>query len=119
MPAVSHYTLQRCQSAWCAAKAWATHNLQLDSLSLYFYRTDLEVHANGAQVAVCERIFCEPEEQARLHVTGKRPPSRNQGLGAYLSDAGVADEEEFEQVVVSVGHAEYSRNAGNQDVRVI
>jgi len=60
-------------------------NLKLDSLAFELNSTNLEVNANCRYVAFCIGIVCETEEKAGL------------------SDAGVTDEKEFEEVVVLAG----------------
>lgn len=40
-----------------------THDLQLDSLPFELNSPNFEVHANGAQIAVCERVLGEAQEQ--------------------------------------------------------
>ncbi len=40
-----------------------THNLQLHRLALQLNRPDLEVNADGAQVAVREGILREPQKE--------------------------------------------------------
>ena len=44
------------------------YDLQLHCPSLQLNRADFEVHTDSAQVAVGERILCEPEEQAGLRI---------------------------------------------------
>ena len=41
----------------------STYNLQLYGLPLEVYCLDLEVHTDGAQIAICERVLCKAEEQ--------------------------------------------------------
>ena len=60
----------------------ATHNLELNRLSLELDGTNLEVDADGGDVGLGVRVVCESEEETRL------------------ADTGVTDEEEFEEVVV-------------------
>ena len=44
----------------------ATHNLELHSLALELDSPNLEVHANGADVALRVGVVRKPEQQARL-----------------------------------------------------
>jgi len=60
-----------------------TYNLQLHRLAIELDRPDLEVHPDSRDVALRVRVVGESQEQAGL------------------SDAGVADEEQLEEVVVS------------------
>eukprot|EP00327_Prymnesium_parvum_P021526 CAMPEP_0113273928 /NCGR_PEP_ID=MMETSP0008_2-20120614/24120_1 /TAXON_ID=97485 /ORGANISM="Prymnesium parvum" /LENGTH=202 /DNA_ID=CAMNT_0000123493 /DNA_START=423 /DNA_END=1031 /DNA_ORIENTATION=+ /assembly_acc=CAM_ASM_000153 len=57
-------------------------DLQLDRLSIQLYRADLEVHADGGDVAVCPFVIRKSQQEARLAHTR------------------VADEDEDEEVVV-------------------
>ena len=41
----------------------STYNLQLYGLPLEVYCLDLEVHTDGAQIAICERVLREAKEQ--------------------------------------------------------
>lgn len=61
-----------------------TYDLQLHGLAIELDRSDLEVDADGGDVALGVGVVGESQEQAGL------------------SDAGVTDEEELEEVVVSV-----------------
>ena len=47
----------------------STHDLQLHRLPVELDCPNLEVDADGAKVAVRERILCEPQEQTRLHTS--------------------------------------------------
>lgn len=61
-----------------------TYNLQLHSLAIELDSPDLEVHADGRDVALSVGVVGETQQQARL------------------SDAGVTDKQQLEEVVVSV-----------------
>lgn len=43
-----------------------THNLQFHGLALQLNGPDLEVDANGTDVALCIRVVGKPEQQTRL-----------------------------------------------------
>ena len=60
-----------------------TYDLQLHRLAIELNRPDLEVDADGRDVALRVRVVGEPQQQAGF------------------PDAGVADEEQLEEVVVS------------------
>lgn len=59
----------------------STYNLELDGLALHLNRADLEVHADGGDVALRVRVVREAKQQAGL------------------AHARVADQQQLEQVV--------------------
>lgn len=97
-PAVSHYTVRDTQiskqgpltstqypTTVAFLRGGWTHNLQLHCLPIQLNRPDLEVHANGRDVALRVRVVGEPEQQTRF------PHAR------------VSDQQQLEEVVVSSG----------------
>lgn len=104
-----------------------THDLELYGLALELNGPDLEVDANGGDVALGIGIIGKTEQQARLETSSiERREHANPEVSAagrdecprsdwtHLADTGVADEEELEEVVVfaSVHRARRGLEAG-------
>jgi len=66
---------------------WNVPDLELDDLAVELNGADLEVDTDGGDVALSVGVVSEADEQAGL------------------ADAGVADDDELEQVVVLRGEA--------------
>jgi hypothetical protein len=62
-----------------------TYNLELDGLRVEVNRANLEVDTDGGDVRFSVRVVGETQQQARL------------------ADAGVADQQKFEEVVAGTG----------------
>lgn len=79
-----------------------THNLQLHCLSLELNCPDLEVDANGADIALGVGVVCEPEEQAGLEWCAEESvlPSPPPPFATHLADARVSNKQKLEKVVV-------------------
>ena len=87
------------------------YDLEFDRLSLQLDSPNLEIDTNCGDVALSVSVVSESKEQARLFAgrsagVADKGDERRWVLGggsAYLSDARVADEEEFEEIVVFAG----------------
>lgn len=79
--------------------------MKFDCLAVNINGTDLKVDSYRAKIALRVRVFCESQKQTRLidfETLGF--PGMLVACGAHLSYSGIANEEEFEEIVVVVGH---------------
>jgi len=78
--------------------------LEFDCFAVNVNGTDLKVDSYRAEVALRVGVLSEPQEKTRLNSKALSFSSSLVVCGAYLSYTGITDEEEFEEIVVVVGH---------------
>jgi hypothetical protein len=77
-----------------------TYNLEFDRLSLELNSANLEIDADGRDVAFCVGIVRKAEEEARLEPKDGELIGFEDNEKLHLSNARVTNEKEFEKVVV-------------------
>ena len=82
-----------------------TYDLEFDCFAVNVDGTNLKVDSYRAEVALRVGVLGEPQEKARLNMKAISFSHSPVGWEPYLSYTGITDEEEFEEIVVVVGHS--------------
>ena len=78
--------------------------MELDCFAVNVNGTDLKVDSYCAEVALRVGVLGEPQEQTRLDSRALSFSYSPVAGETYLSYTRITDEEEFEEIVVVVGH---------------
>ena len=78
--------------------------MQFDCFVVDVNGTDLKVYSYRAEVALRVGVLGEPQEKTRLDMKALNFSYSSVVYEAHLSYTRITDEEEFEEIVVVVGH---------------